>query len=259
MKVFDHYAHYYDLLYKDKDYATECQYVTSQIRQYSPQAKNILEMGCGTGRHAVELAQQGFHVEGFDLSATMLEKAQERRNQQPQLIRDRLHFTEGNALHYRSSQRHDVVLALFHVLSYQTTNEEVELLFDAASANLKDGGIFLCDYWYGPAVYHQQPTVRVKRLEDDRARITRIAEPEIDIHANVVAVKYDIQTIDKSTSRADTINEVHRMRYFFQPEIRYLARSKGFEVLAEKAWLTDTLPTRDVWGACTLFRKISAR
>ena len=43
MKPFaDLYALYYDLLYRDKDYQTEADYITTLIRQYHPQAKSLL-------------------------------------------------------------------------------------------------------------------------------------------------------------------------------------------------------------------------
>ena len=47
--VFDTYAHYYDLLYQDKDYVAEAEYVAAYIQSHSPQAERILELGCGTG------------------------------------------------------------------------------------------------------------------------------------------------------------------------------------------------------------------
>jgi len=39
---------------------------------------SLLDVGCGTGRHAIEFAQRGFRVTGLDLSARMLEVAQEK-------------------------------------------------------------------------------------------------------------------------------------------------------------------------------------
>ena len=55
--VFDAYAAYYDLLYKDKDYAGETEYVHRLIQRFNPGAKSILELGSGTGKHARLLAE----------------------------------------------------------------------------------------------------------------------------------------------------------------------------------------------------------
>jgi SAM-dependent methyltransferase len=73
--VFDAYAAYYDLLYRDKDYAGEAEYVHRLIQRHRPGAKTILELGSGTGRHACELAKRGYAVTGIERSPEMLEKA----------------------------------------------------------------------------------------------------------------------------------------------------------------------------------------
>lgn len=78
-QVFDTYAHYYDLLYRDKDYAGESEYVAAHIRKQAPQAKRILELGCGTGAHAEHLARMGYTVHGVDLSKAMLARAEARK------------------------------------------------------------------------------------------------------------------------------------------------------------------------------------
>ena len=51
-KVFDGYSRYYDLLYKDKNYKSESEYISSLIKTHSPNAKKVLELGSGTGIHA---------------------------------------------------------------------------------------------------------------------------------------------------------------------------------------------------------------
>ena len=62
MNSFGLYSDYYDLLYAEKDYDHEVQYVDGLIRQYLPNAASILDLGCGTGLHAVALASQGYSV-----------------------------------------------------------------------------------------------------------------------------------------------------------------------------------------------------
>ena len=95
MSVFNEYARYYDLLYRDKDYAAEAAYVASNIRRHSPRATRILELGCGTGVHAEQLARLGFIVHGIDLSETMLARAQARKTALPAELAERLSFQHG--------------------------------------------------------------------------------------------------------------------------------------------------------------------
>ena len=48
-QVFDGYAQYYDLLYQDKNYVAEVEYITSHIQEHAQDSKHILELGCGNG------------------------------------------------------------------------------------------------------------------------------------------------------------------------------------------------------------------
>jgi len=66
--VFSDYARYYDLLYHDKDYASDAEYVAGLIHKFHPAASSILELGSGTGKHALLLARKGFEVHGVELS-----------------------------------------------------------------------------------------------------------------------------------------------------------------------------------------------
>ena len=56
MSVFKDYSNYYDLLYSDKDYEAEADYIDHLIQKNNPGAKTILNLGCGTGKHDFLLA-----------------------------------------------------------------------------------------------------------------------------------------------------------------------------------------------------------
>ena len=74
------YASIYDDLYAEKDYAAEAQFVLDQIRTAAPQAPlRILDLGCGTGLHAMQLAMAGISVTGVDRSADMVAVAEKRK------------------------------------------------------------------------------------------------------------------------------------------------------------------------------------
>src|SRR6186713_1983904 len=62
--VFGAYSQYYDLLYRDKDYAAEAGYVARVVERERPGKKSLLDLGCGTGRHDFLLAERGYRVTG---------------------------------------------------------------------------------------------------------------------------------------------------------------------------------------------------
>ena len=76
MTVFGAYSEYYDLLYTDKDYVGEVAFISGLLDEYAPGARSLLELGCGSGRHAAMLAEQDRTVHGIDISEEMLAKPQ---------------------------------------------------------------------------------------------------------------------------------------------------------------------------------------
>lgn len=253
MEVFDHYAKYYDLLYKDKDYRGEAKFVLSLLNRFASNGHSILELGCGTGIHAQLFAEAGYLVHGIDLSQTMLAAANRRRDTLEPAIRERLKFSEGDVRRFRAAHPVDVVLSLFHVFSYQASNRDLQDAFVTAAQHLQPGGTFIFDYWYGPAVLAQRPEVRIKRLKDGHMEILRIAEPLMDEQKNVVQVNYETQV--RSHDQSETIHESHRMRYMFLPEIDLLAQLNGLEPVGHYEWLSERLPSSGSWAAFSVLRK----
>jgi len=249
MNVFGKYAQYYDLLYRDKDYDGEVRFINGLIQKHAPNAKHTLELGCGTGIHAEKLAALGYSVHGVDLSAEMLKCAEERIQNLPKKEAEKLSFSCGDIRQFRhEGGGFDAVISLFHVMSYQTQNSDLLAVFNTAKQHLKPKGIFIFDCWYGPAVLSDPPVVRVKRLEDDRIEINRIAEPEMYPNENRVDVHYQVFIKEKSTGKVEILEETHRMRYLFMPEILGLCEEFGFSVLGAREWMTDKSPGLDTWG-----------
>ncbi len=251
MKIFDDYANYYDLIYQDKNYIAEVEFIKKHLQTYAPAAQSILELGCGTGIHAVLLAEAGYFVHGVDISAKMLAQAEARLQQVPQQVAANLRFSSGNICAIDLDQQFDVVLALFHVADYQITNSDLQNFFNTAKIHLKPDGILIFDFWYGAAVLSDPPKISIKRLENDQIKILRIAEPTMLAHQNQVDVNYQILIVDKPTSEVNELRELHQMRYLFLPEIELFLENAGMKILKTGEWLTDNPLSLESWsGYC---------
>jgi SAM-dependent methyltransferase len=252
MSPFGHlYSQYYDLLYQDKDYLGEVEYINKLIGNYKDDALTILDLGCGTGKHAELFCNSGYHVHGIDLSADMLAIAEQRRLGKE----DRLSFTHSNIQDLTLNQKFDAVISLFHVISYQSSNQELVQAFQVAKNHLSENGILIFDFWYGPAVLTDLPTTRVKRLENESIKVTRLAEPVIHTQENVVDVNYTVFIQDKKTQEVIEKKELHKMRYLFDPELELICEQVGFDVLNKFKWMSQESPSLDSWNVVWILRK----
>lgn len=240
MSVFEAYSQYYDLLYRDKNYAAEADYVHRLIERERPGSQSLLDLGCGTGRHDFLLAEHGYRVTGVDMSADMLKVANaERAKRLAAGGAAPPDFAQGDVRTLRLGARFDAVVSLFHVMSYQTSNDDLLAAFTTLREHVAPGGVVLFDAWYGPTVLTDRPVVRVKRLHGDGFDVTRVAEPVLHPNENVVDVNYQISILERSTQRVQELEETHRMRYLFVPEVRQLLASVGLRLDRACEFLTD--------------------
>lgn len=247
MTVFGAYAHYYNLLYRDKDYPGEVEYLDGLIRSHLPSARSLLDLGCGTGRHAILLADRGYSVAGVDVSEEMLQAAS--AQDVPGTS-----FHCGDLRSIRLGASFDVVISLFHVISYQSSNADLAAAFATVREHLRPGGIFVFDCWYGPAVLSDPPVVRVKRLEDEQVRVIRIAEPVVHPNENLVDVNYHVLVSHTGRRETEELRETHRMRYLFLPELEVMLRQAGLQLGSAFEWMTGKTPGVDTWGVCCVVR-----
>jgi SAM-dependent methyltransferase len=254
LSVFASYAGVYDALYADKDYAAEARRVIERLRAGAPEARRLLELGCGTGLHAIELARAGYAITGVDLSETMLARAAERQHALDPELKSRLRFMQGDARNCRLNERFDAALSLFHVLSYQTTDEDMAAMFATAAAHLRAGGLFVFDFWYGPAVLAQKPEPRDKRAAAGGTEILRHAEPTMRAGENCVEVRYRVQILEQGVP-ARELEETHRMRYFFMPEIETALERAGLRCLSANDLDSGAPLDERTWSACVTARK----
>lgn len=256
MTAFGDYAQYYNLLYKNKDYQGESDFVISLIDKYAPDTKTVLDLGCGTGRHDYILSEK-YDVTGVDISKTMLAMAEDFRTQCS--LTDSFsgtlpQFIEADVRYFESADRFDAVISLFHVMSYQITNTDLKQALATAQKHLKPGGVFLFDFWYGPGVITDKPVQREKVIENRGIKIIRTAVPDLYPTENRVDVNYkmDIEFPDKTK---EIVHETHKMRYLFLPELKELLSQVGLEVCELGEWLTGGVPGFESWNAYCVSRK----
>lgn len=251
MNVFKDYSRYYDLLYRDKDYAAEADYISKLLKSLNPNGRTVLELGCGTGKHARLLLERGFQLHGIDRSPDMIEIAQRGDPGSRQYIS----FQVGDIQTIRIERSFDFVISLFHVMSYQTSNDDFEAALATAYAHLLPAGYLVFDAWFGPGVLRDPPVVRVKRISEGQQYLLRIAEPTVFPNQNVVQVDYTIFMRDGHQDLFSTLQESHRMRYVFVPEIELMLSRVGFRLLRCATWMKECTPDLSTWNVVFIAQK----
>ena len=78
--LFENYAHKYDKECFVQGTVGECDFIEQETKH--DKSLKIIDIGCGTGRHAIELTKRGYNVTGVDLSGSQLKRAREKSKEQ---------------------------------------------------------------------------------------------------------------------------------------------------------------------------------
>jgi SAM-dependent methyltransferase len=249
MTVFgDDYAAAYDDLYHDKDYAAECDLLEGLFETCARRpVRRVLDVGCGTGSHAVLLAGRGYEVVGVDRSSEMLRRARERDNSIP--------FRLGDMTTLDLGETFDAVLIMFAVLGYLTDNISVQAALRAARRHLTRDGLLFADVWYGPAVLAERPSERVKVIDTPSGgQVIRTAASRLEPRRNLCTVDYRLWRLEAGKLTAE-VREQHPMRYFFEPELHAFLLDAGFDLLRIGAFPNlDEEPSERTWNVAFVAR-----
>ncbi|MDX2162645.1 MAG: class I SAM-dependent methyltransferase [bacterium] len=249
------YSGAFDTLYQDKDYNAEVELLETAFQQHSDHPiKTVLDLGCGTGNHAIRLARRGYRVLGVDRSDQMLAAAWVKAGSLPPLTE--INFFHGDLRTVRLEQRFDAVVMLFGVLGYQTQNEDVAAAFASARAHLNPGGLLAFDVWYGPAVLEQRPSDRLKDLRFGDTRLIRLGSASLDTLNQTCRVEYRIWRLEGAQLAGET-HEVHTVRYFFAQELRYFLSQAGFELVRLTGFPNiEHAPDESTWNVIGVARGV---
>lgn len=140
--IYQGFAYLYDQLMSDAPYDEWVDLISASISSYLPHAKEILDVGCGTGSVTIRLAEKQFDVTGVDLSEDMLTVAQAKCNEanvQVRLLQQDMRELAG------FTHPFDVVTICCDSLNYLENEKDVKSTFHAVNQQLKPGGLFIFD------------------------------------------------------------------------------------------------------------------
>jgi len=197
---------------------------------YHPQS--VLDVACGEGSFAINLAQTGKQVVGVDASARMLQIARIQAAEygvKPQ-------FIEMDMRSLDFSSTFDLVTCWFDSLNYLLELTDLEQTFLGVEKAIKPGGLFIFDMntIYGLAVIWQQPAYTIQQ---DTPELVEIHRSSFDYDQSTATV--NITAFIQAEQGWQRMNEIHHERGYPLSQINALLAACGFEVLACYGDLAD--------------------
>jgi SAM-dependent methyltransferase len=219
------HARHYDAVYRDKPYADEARFVDSLLLGEGRQRGRLLDVACGTGRHAAEFASLGWDVTGVDISQELLEHARVNAPSGHFVLQDMRELAVPG-------KPFDAVTCLFDAIGYAIDDDGVLATLIGFERHLAEGGRLVVEFLHGPALIGNAAPCRVRRmpLASSGNELIRISETQLDESRNAMQVDFELLEL-RTDGTYERWSESQTNRYFAQPEIERLLERSGLRLL----------------------------
>jgi SAM-dependent methyltransferase len=216
--------------------ARRTQDATFYLHAASPFAGPILELGCGTGRITMPLAQAGRRVTGMDISKKMLERAEQKRADLSAEARERVRLVLGDMTRFDLRERFPLIIIPFRPFQHLMTVDEQLQCLACVLRHLAPGGRLILDFFQTDAARMHDPVFLeehfVAEYEIAGGRTVRLTERIAAYHRaeqrNDVEMAFEVATPDGIPQRKVF---AFTFRYFFRYEVEHLLARSGFRVV----------------------------
>ncbi len=235
------YAPHYDRQGLSQWSATLIAFVQQTLLpRYQRQPRTALDLACGTGTAAIQLATAGLWTVGLDRSLAMLAVAQAKARQAQAACQ----FVCADLRAFAFQQPFDLITCIFDSLNYLTDPADLVQGLRQVRAALADNGLFICDLTTARAYESEPAEPTTFDLGAVAYRWATAWHPASQQAATTLSV------ITRENGIEQTVTEDHRQRAYSQEEVRLALESAGLHILnsfAVKPVLELTLepPTAD--------------
>jgi SAM-dependent methyltransferase len=242
---------YYDTLFAAKDYAGE---VAAVLNHYSGQQlqlpAHILEVGCGTGNHTVELARiDAVHVTAVDVDLEMLALARKKAE-----LANKTNITFASGI--SSAENVDLCVALFNVVNYVCDDESLCTFFADIAASLRLKCMFIFDCWNGAAALLDPPGSKNYEQHCDGGKVICKLTSQTDSSKKITTLNYYLELTDNAGNKIESGNYQFAHKLWTPEQIKSALLDAGFVI--EKLCIPfkfETVATDADWKIMFVCRK----
>jgi len=227
-------ADYYDSSPMVTGRTLDISFYCDAVRKYGDPA---LELGCGTGRITLAIAEAGFRVVGLDISERMLERANEKCAAMSPEVRERVQLVRGDMTDFDLGSKFGAILIPFRPFQHLLEIEEQIRCLQCVKKHLAPHCPLILDFFQtDPDRMHdarfQKESLLIEYDLPDGRRVAlseRVAAFHRALQRNDVEMIFDVR---HRGGRQERLIMAWTLRYFFRYEVEHLLARCGFKVEA---------------------------
>jgi len=217
-ELFENYGKKYDKESFTQGTIGECDFIEKEIGNKSA---NILDIGCGTGRHSIELSKRGFRMTGIDLSESQLRRAKFKAGEQNQSIDFQKH--DARNLPFESEFDAAIMICEGGFPLMETDEMNFQILSNAAKALKQNGKLIFTTLNGLFPLFHSVKDFLASESEEGNATYNKNSFDLMTSRDHNLTKFSDDDGLEKELK----CNE----RFYVPPEITWLLKSVGFKTI----------------------------
>ncbi len=194
----------------------------------------VLEVGVGTGRVALEFAEQGYRITGIDNSPAMIDKAREKCDTLDHASHQRLKLITADMRNFSLNQQFKLCVCPFRTLLHNLTMDDQLATLHCIYRHLVPGGVLAFDIFVPLYQIMAHRSWHQKMTPQDLADEHSDVHIDIDIDHDPVLQLLTIKNTYHHQKTNENETATMKYRYMFRYEAEALLKLSGFQV--EHVW-----------------------
>ncbi len=223
-----------------KETPKESKFLEAVFKKYVPfPVKNVLELGCGSGRLVCDMATRGFSMTGLDLNPTALEYCQKKLKK----LGVKGETVVGDMTNFKFDQPFDAAVNAINTFRHLESEEAALAHLDCVAEHLKPGGVFVLSLHLLPVDGDLWGTERWSAKDEKQAvyYALTVVETSMKTRLEKLRISMLVKKKDKTVRMSDHIT----LRIYTAPQLKsLLAKAKKLKLVAVHDFWYDIKTTQ---------------
>jgi ubiquinone/menaquinone biosynthesis C-methylase UbiE len=221
-------ARFYDSIWGRYDYDADVKFLAPFFRKYH--CGSVIDVGCGTGNHALRLSKMGYKVTGVDVSPAMLRIAKTKDKEA------KIRFIQGDMKKLEKviskGQRFDAAICLGQVFSHLMTNRDLQAFINKLHKVLKENGLFIFSARNAKKINEEYlNTLRLDHMVNGEKLQLLLLTYNLRDPKNPNVIMWNPIYLMKENNKVDLQMREHKLRWFEFSELKKMIKKNSFEII----------------------------
>lgn len=234
---YDLEAKFYDIIWGKYDYDTDVKFLNTLFKKY--RCKNVVDVGCGTGNHALRLNKMGYRVTGVDISPAMLRKAKSKAGT------SKIRFLQADMKSlervFPKKEKFDAAICLGSVSFHLLTDSDVKKFLKGLHKLLRNDGLFVCNVRNARKINeaYLNKLIFEHKVTEGKLQLLILAYNTRDTKDPNMIIWRPIFFVN-SNGEIDFQMREHKLKWFFFSTWKKLLAECGFKLIASHSGPSKT-------------------